>query len=524
MSGLKKAGIFLSFTLLLSNILGFIRNIALAKFVTPFENLDAYFAAFRWPDFIFNILILGAITTVFVPIYTDIRSKKGKEEANTFTNTLIFTVGTALVAALAVLYLFMPYLTLGLVPGASEHIKSLTFSLSRIMIFSPLLFGFSYIIGALLQANKRFFYYSIAPLVYNLAIIVGALGYSVWGIYGLAWSVVLGALLHLLIQLPGLKGIYFKLKPKINFKDAEIAKTIKLALPRTVGIGSAQILLLAFTSIASTIGAKSIAIYNLTNDFATTPTVIVANSLATILFPSLAASHAKGDTVRFNTIVTKALRLSIFLLIPSSIAMWLLRAQLTRLYLALGKSLGWSDTIRAINTLGILVIGIIFAGLVSVLARVKYAQHDTKRPMYFAIISVVFSIILAVILARVFAHTYWNVAALALAFILGQALNAGLLLFDVRGTILPKPAEKEILTVLIPKTIIASVAMGAAIWLSLRLGILFLDTDRVVGLFGQTVLASIIGGGVFYTAARLLNTVELLWLTEKQAADVAIPK
>ncbi len=523
MKSYKKAGLILAVTLFLSNVLGFFRNVVLAKSVAPFEYLDAYFAAFKWPDLAFNILILGAISTVFVPIFLDIKSKKGEKEAYDYTNTLISTVFIVLVVALILLFFLLPILVNGLVTGSSPEIKALTLSLSRIMILSPLIFGLSYIVSSLLLANNRFFFYSIAPLVYNLAIIVGGLGYQTWGIYGLAWSVVIGAGLHLLIQLPDVFRLNYRFSFTPNFKSGFVTRTVILALPRTIGISTAQILLIIFTAIASTLGAKAIAIYNLTNDFATTPTVIVANALATVLFPRLSTSWATDNRLKFNSIVNKAVRLTIFLLIPSSAGMWVLRAQLTRLYLALGKSLLWGDTIRAINVLGIMSLGVVFAGLVAVLARVSYAQHDTKKPMYFAIISALISIVSAYFFSRLWRDTLWDVGSLGLALIIGQIINALLLYLDVRGEIVTRSAEREILFHSLPKVALATLFMALGIWWSLRLGDLLFDTHVVLGLLSQTALAVILGVAIFWVISRLLRTVELAWLFEKEASEIAIP-
>ncbi len=509
----RRAAFVVALALVGSNLLGFVRNILLARQV-PFAVLDSYYAAFRWPDLLFNVIVLGAVATVFQPIFAELKQKDGQAAAYRFTRALLTWLSIGLLAAMAILFMLMPWLMRVTLPysGASSQVLAVQFG--RILLLSPLIFGLANIVGAVLNMEQRFVAYALAPIVYNIAIIVGALSYGRWGNTGLVVSVIVGALCHLGIQLLGAGGLPRLLKPNWQWADAESRRIVGLALPRMLGLGLNQILLIVFTALGSLIGPKSIAIFNLTNDFQTTPTVVVGNTLAVIIFPGLTLAYAAHQKEQFRSLVVRSLELLLFLLVPAATAMYVMRAQLTRLYLALGKSLTWTDTVHAIQALGTFSIGVIFAGIVVVLSRVLYAQHETRRPMTYTGISALISMAAAWLFV---VPLHWNVAGLALAYSLGQFINAVLLWLDIRRHSLPPAAERRLLSSALPRTIGTSVVMGLAIWASLRLGALVFGTDTVLGLALQTFVAVLIGTGVFLLAAVLLGSSELSWLFEERA-------
>lgn len=516
-NGRRSAAVFLSLTLVISNVLGFVRDAILAK--NAFPVLDAYYAAFRWPDFVFNIVVVGAIAMILQPLFAERQTKEGEAAAFRFVSALTTWTMLILGGLMALLFLLMPFLVHILVPAADTETKTLTLQFGRVFVLSPLIFALSNIVGTILNLKRRFFAYALAPLCYNLALIVGALLYPQYGPAALEWSVVGGALLHLSVQLPALSGLGRPLKLNLSLRDAQLGKLLGLGWPRMLGLGLSQILLVVFTGLGSYIGPKSIAIFNLTNNFQTAPTVIVALALSTILFPSLSLSYAAKNLDQFKSYVVRGIELLFFLLVPSTVAMYVLRAQLTRLYLALGKNLGWADTIRAINTLGAFTYGVIFSGLTLFLAKVLYAQHETRRPMLYSAIGAIVSITAAVVFIFGF---HLDVAALAFAYAIGQFINALLLWLDIRRTILTRQAERDILFHSLPKVFIGSLGMAIAIWLALRLADFFLPTERVYGLAAQTLIAGLIGAGVYLILVAIQKSRELGWLFEDRAS-VATP-
>lgn len=514
----RGAAVFVATALVVSNLLGFVRNVLIARNVPP-QVLDAYYAAFRWPDLLFNVIILGAIATVFQPIFAEVEAKEGEESAHDFLSAILSVVSVFLVLVLLVLFVMMPYLGRLLVPHSSAETQALTVSFSRILLLSPLLFGISNILGAYLTMRKRFVAYSLAPLLYNAAIIFGAALYPRFGTSGLIWSVVVGAGLHLVIQVVSFAGLKFRFGWFLSTERARVNRLLSLGLPRIVGLGIGQGMLIVFTMLGSIIGLKSIAIFSLTNDFQTMPTVVIATALVTIVFPSLSIAYAAKRLDHFRSLVVRAVQLLFYLLIPSAMAMFVLRAQLTRLYLALGKSWSWVDTVRAIDTLGAFSVGIVFAGLVAVLARVLYAQRETKRPMVYAAIGSTVSIIGALLFVL---GWHADVQALAWAFSLGQAVNAVLLWLDIRKTVLRGRSEADILFVSLPRILLATWIMASVMWWSLRLGSHWFGTITVLGLLMQTLFAILIGVGVYLVVTVLLGCQELRWLFEDRG-KIAVP-
>ena len=460
-------------------------------------------------------MVVGALAMILQPLFAEKEAKDGEAAAFRFVAALTTWTMLILGALMALLFFLMPALVHILVPAADSGTKALTLQFGRVFVLSPLIFALSNIVGTILNLRRRFFAYALAPLCYNLALIVGALLYPQYGPAALEWSVVLGALLHLSVQLPGLSGLGRPFKLNLSLRDAELGKLLGLGWPRMLGLGLGQILLVIFTGLGSFIGPKSIAIFNLTNNFQTAPTVIVALALSTILFPSLSLSYASGSLDQFKSYVVRGVELLFFLLVPAATAMYVLRAQLTRLYLALGKNLGWADTIRAIDTLGAFTCGIIFSGLTLFLAKVLYAQHETRRPMLYSATSAVVSILAAAIFIFGFRL---DVSALAFAYAIGQFINALLLWLDVRRTVITRRAEQDILFHSLPKVVFGSLGMAVSIWLTLRAADMFLPTNRVYGLATQTLIAGLIGAGVYLILAAIQKSRELGWLFEDRAS------
>ena len=195
-----------------SRILGLFRDRVLAGEFGAGEMLDIYYAAFRLPDFMYSLLILGGLSAAFIPVFTGfLRKDTSNKDAFEFANTVISVGLVVIVPLIAMGVLFAPYIiNMFVAPGFTPEQQTLTTSLTRTMFLSPLLLGISGVASYILQSFKRFFLYSLAPIFYNVGIIIGALYFTDFlGLHGLSWGVVLGAALHLLIQLPGLRGINF---------------------------------------------------------------------------------------------------------------------------------------------------------------------------------------------------------------------------------------------------------------------------------------------------------------------------
>ncbi len=222
------AAVLVAASSLISRLLGVLRDRILAGQFGAGEQLDIYYAAFRVPDLLFNLVVLGALSAGFIPIFSglvknfnDPKNDEENKHAWLLASNVINLLSIFLVILSLLGVLFAPLLVRLITPGFSEEAKNSTAALTRIMFLSPLFLGISGVLGGILQSFRRFLIYSLAPIFYNLGIIAGALWFSGWwGLSGLAWGVVLGACLHMLIQIPAVCALGFRHSLKINFRDA----------------------------------------------------------------------------------------------------------------------------------------------------------------------------------------------------------------------------------------------------------------------------------------------------------------
>src|SRR6056297_3415732 len=286
------AATLVAFSSLASRFLGIFRDRILAGEFGAGNTLDVYYAAFRVPDLIFNLLVMGALTAGFIPILTFLIKDSGcgkifsfKESPNKEAWYLVNNLLNILLLTLMVLsflgVVFAPYLVDLIAPGFGPEKQSLTVGLTRIMFLSPIFLGISSILGGILQSFKRFFVYSLAPIFYNLGIIIGAL-YLVpfLGIYGLAWGVALGAFLHMAVQLPVALKLGYRYRPVFNLKSKNLVKIGKMMIPRTMTLAISQINLLVITIFASTLASGSLSVFNFANNLQSFPVGVFGISFA----------------------------------------------------------------------------------------------------------------------------------------------------------------------------------------------------------------------------------------------------
>lgn len=396
------AAFILAATTLLSKLLGLLKiRIFTSLFTT--DQLDIYFAAFRIPDLLYNILILGGISSCFIPIFAQYW-QKSKEEAWRFCNNVFSIFFLILVVLSLILGIFTPLLMKVVAPGFKGEKMDLVILLTRIMFLSPILLGISNIFGSLLQYFSRFLVYSLAPVMYNLGIIFGALflGPKI-GIVGLAFGVVFGALLHLLIQLPSVILVGFRFKPVFDFFHRGLRKLLKMMVPRTIGLFAQQVNLIIITALASTLLAGSISIFNIANDIQFIPISLFGISFAVAAFPSLSRSFFNGQRERFVQKFASTFSQILFFTVPLSVLFFILRAQLVRI-IAGTQLFSWQDTRLTAGCLGLFSLSIFAQSLIPLLSRAFYSFQDTKTPVKISIASIILNIFLAFVLVSIFAN------------------------------------------------------------------------------------------------------------------------
>ncbi len=508
---ITSAAIIIGAASLASRFLGVIRDRILAGEFGAGDVLDTYYAAFRVPDLVFNLLVLGALSAGFIPIFTQYLQGDNKEKAWHLANEIINVLLISLLVICSVFFIFAPQLMQLITPGFDAEKIKLTVALTRIMFLSPLLLGISSVFGGILQSFKRFLVYSLAPILYNVGIIIGALVLvKFWGIYGLAWGVILGALMHLLIQIPTSTYLGFRYKWIFSLKDEGLKRIFKIMVPRTLTLGITQINLVVITIIASTLAAGSLAIFNLANNLQIFPVGIFGISFAIAAFPTLSALALRQDKKEFIESFSNTTREILFFIIPASALLLVLRAQIVRVILGTGN-FTWEDTVLTIDALAMFSISLFAQALIPLLLRGFYAFQKATTPFIIGLFTIGANVVLSLILTRPFQFWGYNfdlgVTGLALAFSLANILDFIILWLFLR-TMTKSLDEKRIIWSVL-KISLATLAM-AIVTQFMKFGIEpYFGTTTFVGIFLQGLIAGLVGIAVFIVAGLALRSQEM---------------
>ena len=391
---ITRGALILGASYFISAILGLIRDRLLAGRFGAGLELDVYFAAFRIPDFVYNILILGGLIVAFLPLFAEYFSRN-KNEAWQMTNYILNAFLIFLIAISFILFILTPWLVKWLFPGfGPEHYK-LAIPLIRLLFLSPIFFGVSNLLSGILQYFQRFFIYSLTPILYNLGIIFGILFLTPhFGIFGVGLGVVFGAFLHMAIQIPTARNCGLSYKFLLDFKYPAIKRIFKLMVPRVFGVAAQQINLIIITAIASTISAGSIVIFSISNNFQGLPVGVIGASFAVAIFPTLSRFFAENRKKEFLENFSSIFRQILVFVIPISILTFLLRDQIVGIIYLTGK-FGLDDAKLASACLGIFAFSIFAQSLIPLLTRAFFSLQDTKTPTLITLAVVLINIILS---------------------------------------------------------------------------------------------------------------------------------
>lgn len=498
------AGILVFFSLI-SGFLGLLSNRLLAaKFGAGLE-ASVYFAAFKIPDLVYNILISGGILVAFLPIFSEYFAES-KEKAWDMANRVLNVFFFLLAVFSAILFILSPRLVELIVPGFTEEAKSMFLILVRILLIQPIILGISDIFSGIINHFYRFLAYSLAPILYNIGIIFGILFLSPYfGIFGVGMGVVLGALLHLLIHIISAVNCGFRYRFLFDFKYPALKRIFLLMIPRIFGIAAGQINLIVITAIASTIAVGSIAIFNFANNLQNFFASVLGVSLATAAFPKFTRLWAEGRKEEFLNKISAILRHALFLVIPAGILTFLLRAQIVGIIFYSGR-FGQEEARLTSASLGLFALSIFASALIPFLVRIFFSLQDTKMPTLISLISVAANIGFSFLFVSLLGDSPGAVAALPLAFSISAILQFILLLF----LLYKKIGDFQIKDIFdsLKKTLIASFLMGIAVYFSMNI---------FSNVFLQTVSVCVIGAFVYISTAYFLKSPEIkslqLWLS-----------
>ena len=474
-----------------SRFLGVVRDHILAGSFGAGQELDIYYAAFRIPDFIYNLVVLGALSAGFIPVFSEMIKRAeilptGKKDLIRLASNVFNSLLLLLMLMSAAGIIFAGPLTRWIAPGFSPEAQAQTAALTRIMFLSPIFLGMSGVLGGILQSYKRFFIYSLSPIFYNIGIIFGALCLShFWGLAGLAWGVVAGAFLHFAVQLPAIWQLGFRYKLFLDWRDRGLRQIAGMMGPRTLSLAISQVNLVAMTALASGLDSGSLAIFNLANNLQSFPLGVFAISFAVAAFPFLSENAYNHQQLkeRFSSTVRQIL----FFIIPASVLLITLRAQIIRVVLGSG-AFNWRDTVLTMDTLGFFALSLFAQALIPLLVRVFYARRDSWTPFYFGLISVILNMVLA----------YWfrptlGVAGLALAFSVANIFNFLCLWLWLYFKVGSLDLDKIFISVLK----FAGAAIGAGVVVQVLKIVIwpFIDMKTFFGVFTQLAVAGL--GGLF---------------------------
>lgn len=420
----KNSVFFVMAILLLTKVLGFFKLRIIAQLFGISHELDIFWAAFTIPDMLFMIVVAGSINAAIIPIFSDILYKKGEETLNKFFNQLTYLIIAFCTVIAALLFVFTPQITTFLIESESLQ-NILTFSnritqgdyeqfvsLTRVMMLSPILLGTSTLITGYLQVRKQFFVTSLAPLIYNLAMVFGPLFFVVvlkMGVEGIAFSAVLGSLLHFVIQIPSFTKFYntsFSLRISTlveSLKNRYVWKALKLAIPRMIAIFGEQMNVVVNTLISFSLAAGALSAYKFALSLHLFPINIIGSAVAQVALPNM-AEHCENKP-KFKEVLNNSLQLALYLVLPIVATFIILRLPIIRLAYGTGE-FDWRGTILTAWCLALLAVSVIGQTLAQILLRAFYALKETWLPLFAISVGIVLNVLFAYLLTNFFSHYY----------------------------------------------------------------------------------------------------------------------
>ncbi|MEX2013138.1 MAG: murein biosynthesis integral membrane protein MurJ [Candidatus Levyibacteriota bacterium] len=491
-------------TVILSQVLGLVRQRLLASIFGASNTLGVYLASSRLPDFLFQLIIAGALSSAFIPIFSGYLAKNRQEDANKLASSLLAFSLLVFAFLALILFIFADYFSSLMAPGFSHDQIALMGNLTRIMIFGQVLFMVGSFLSAILQSHNRFFVAGFAAALYNLGIIIGIVLLSpTFGIYSAAYGVILGALIFVAAQIPGVLRVGFSFKPSFKFWEDGMKDVLQLMWPRTIGIAIFQLGTLITVTLVSLLPepGRNYVIFDYAQILSFAPIVLFGQSIAQAAFPVL--SKEKDRLVEFRSIFVTSFNQILYLMLPISALFLVLRIPIVRLIFGAG-AFDWEATVLTGQTLAFFSISLFAQALVFLVSRGFYAMRDAKTPLYIG----AFSTALMLGLGFVFITFYsFGVEWIALAYSIGSIVNFLLLFIFLDRKV--GGFDKVSMSISISKIFVATVFTGFALWVPIKLlDQLVFDTTRTVNLLILTGIASFAGLSLYVFLTWLFNVKE----------------
>ena len=507
---------------LISKITGILDDLILARIIGPGRELDAYYAAFNLPDLLFTLVAGGALASAFIPVVSGLIARD-RAAAWRLTSAVINLAFVATLIGSVLLALSAPWIvnqTVG--RGFDLEQQALTAGLMRVILISTAIFSVSAIVMSALQANQHFLLPALAPILYNLGILAGVILLAPrLGVWGPAIGVVIGALLHLLVQFPGLIRYGAHWTPWLGLRDRDLRRVLVLLMPRVAGLGVVQIAAVIGTSLASELSSGSVTALNYGWRVMQLPETVIATAVATAVFPTLSELAAAGRRDELRATFLSAARAILALTVPATVGLIVLGRPMVRVLFE-GGLFQSAATDAAVWALHGYAVGLIGHSMLEVCARSFYAQQDTRTPLFVAIGAMSVSVIAGLALRGPLSH-----GGLALANSVGVSVEVLVLLVIARRRLGGIDARRLLIAALrfsagsiamaavilalqsifpawrLPDGLISNAALRSAFELGLPLMV-----AGVIGLFTYVTVAVVLGSDEVRALPRLVRTLQ----------------
>ncbi len=500
---LARAGMVVTGAYLGSRVLGWVRTAVLLAVFGAGRDMAAYLAAFRIPDAIFQLVAAGALSSALIPVLAGLLHEGRHREAWRLVSSIVNLMLAGLAAMGIVFFVLAPWIMPLITQDFTREQMDLTVQLSRIMLLSPILLALSAVATSVLNAGNRFVAASLAPLLYNLSIIVPVvlLGGSM-GVTVAALGVVLGGLLSVLVQVMPLDAMGYRYQRVADVHDPETREVIRLVAPRAVGLGATQITFIVNTLLATGLGTAALPWYSAAFTAYQIPIGVIGLPLGVVLLPSMSTALAAGEHATFGRLVTRSVRLLLFVMLFLTAVGMVVRTQVIDLLFGYGN-FDRADVLATADALLYFLAGLAADSLVVVLARAFYADHETRIPVAAALVAVAINVIVSV-------GTVGSLGLRGLA--LGIAIGAW-----VEAALLTVLLARRTESLDLPRLVLAAVlfaagsllaALAAAWVLGSLVGFLGATPGRLLVLV-ELVLATAAGAGVYAAWCFVTRVPEL---------------
>jgi len=514
----KLAATILAGSTLLSSLLGFFRDRLLNSAYMPSENgalagypvgLDAYTAAFMVPDFMFAVLVSGALSVTFIPVFNERWVKGNKQSAWQISSSMINFMALITMAASVLIIIFAdPLMKYLIAPGLSESGHALAVSMMQVIAVNPFIFAVAAVIASIQQAVGRFMFCALAPMLYNVGIIIGTVwftggvnlfGWQIFdgGIMGVALGVVLGSFLQLIVSAVGLAGLGFDYNFKIYWRNKGFRKVLSLLPARSVDQGMDYVVSLVEVNLASRLADGTVRAYQQALTLHMMPINLIGVAISNAAFPQLTEHLGEGRNDLFQKDLRSLLRIIFWMALPVSVVIFF-----TRGYVVHFIRNGGNQLIAGI--LGCLVVAILFRTIYHMAARAFYARQDTKTPLYISIFSITLNIILAIVLSMVL-----RMGAYGLAWAQSTvAVLEVVVLLAVMNRQMPKLFDMTFVRAIF-KMILAGIVTGVVCYIGVLVLPFRYHDDSFFSAFPKFVIISLVSFGAYATASKWLKLPEI---------------